>query len=92
MMDTHELAMLPIAFLLDRAEPFERLCSKSTDLHAGYRDVVNNGIWGYQLHVYMTMIEDRFGGETRRAVRAQQVTRCWTLTRTMARPCSGPSP
>ena len=72
MIDAHELAMLPIAHLVSQPEPYDRYCPASGGLTEIYRDVVNNGIWGYQLYTYLEMVGIYFGEDMRQHVRSYQ--------------------
>ena len=74
MPDAYELAMLPIAHLVSQSDPFERYCGRSGGLTGAYREVVNNGVRGYQLYTYLLLIGVYFGEETRQQVRSHQFT------------------
>lgn len=71
--DAYQLAMLPIAYLSGRDEPFDRYRHGNMVLDERYRDVVNAGVWAYQLHTYLTLIDTRFGQEVQRVVREYQM-------------------
>jgi len=74
MLDSYELAMLPIAHLMSQSEPFDRYCGQPGGLTRAYREVVNNGVWGYQLYTYLALIGVYFGADARQQVRGHQVT------------------
>jgi hypothetical protein len=74
MLDSYELTMLPIAHLMSQTEPFERYCGQTGGLTGAYREVVNNGVWGYQLYSYLALIGVYFGEDTRQRVRGYQLT------------------
>lgn len=74
MLDSYELAMLPIAHLKSQTDPFERYCDDTGGLTGAYREVVNNGVWGYQLYSYLALIGVYFGKDTRQQVRGYQVS------------------
>ena len=63
MIDSYELAMLPVTHMLGQADPFDRYCKGLNRLDESYRNVVNNGIWLYQLHTYHALIGFYFGEE-----------------------------
>ena len=73
MLDACELAMLPIAHLTSQSDPFDRYCRQTGGLTRSYRDVVNNGVWGYQLYTYLALIGIYFGEDTRLQVRGYQL-------------------
>jgi len=68
MIDSYELAMLPVTHMLGQADPFDRYCKGLNRLDESYRNVVNNGIWLYQLHAYHALIGLHFGEEAKCAV------------------------
>jgi hypothetical protein len=74
MLDPYELAMLPIAHLMSQSDPFDRYCRQTGGLTRAYRDVVNNGVWGYQLYTYLALIGAYFGEDARQQVRGYQLT------------------
>lgn len=73
MLDSYELAMLPIAHLMSQSDPFDRYCGQTGGLTTAYREVVNNGVWGYQLYIYLVLIGVYFGEGTRQQVRSYQL-------------------
>jgi hypothetical protein len=73
MLDSYELAMLPIAHLKSQVDPFDRYCGQTGGLTGAYREVVNNGVWGYQLYCYLALIGAYFGKDTRQQVCGYQV-------------------
>lgn len=73
MLDTYELAMLPIAHLMSQSDPFERYCGQTGGLTCAYREVVNNAVWGYQLYTYLALIGVYFGEDARQQVRGYQL-------------------
>lgn len=73
MLDVYELAMLPIVHLVSQADPFERYCGQTGELTDDYRELVNNGIRGYQLYIYQVLIGFYFGEETRQQIRSCQL-------------------
>jgi hypothetical protein len=72
MIDSYELAMLPVTHMLGRADPFDRYCKGLNRLDESYRNVVNNGIWLYQLHTYHALIGLHFGEAAQCAVHDYQ--------------------
>jgi hypothetical protein len=72
MIDSYELAMLPVTHMLGQADPFDRYCKGLNRLDESYRNVVNNGIWLYQLHTYHALIGLYFGEEAQCAVHDYQ--------------------
>jgi len=72
MIDSYELAMLPVTHMLGQADPFDRYCKGLNRLDESYRKVVNNGIWLYQLHTYHALIGLQFGEAAQCAVRDYQ--------------------
>jgi len=71
--DAYQLAMLPIAYLSGQEDPFDRYRNGEMALDDTYRDVVNAGVWAYQLHAYLALIHARFGREIQRVVREYQL-------------------
>ena len=71
--NVYTLATLPIGHLIGQLEPYER-CSLDSSMDAAYRDVINAGVWGYQLHTYLSLVHSRFGKDIKRLVRAYQLT------------------
>ncbi len=65
------LALLPVNYLMQQDEQFDRLCSESGRFDETYRDVFVAGFWGYQLHAYLDLVGARFGVSMRQAVRRQ---------------------
>jgi len=74
MLDSYELAVLPIAHLMSQSDPFDRYCGQTGGLTRAYRAVVNNGVWGYQLYTYLALIGVYFGEDARQQVRGDQLT------------------
>jgi hypothetical protein len=74
MLDAYELAMLPLAHLMSQSDPFDRYCNQTGGLARAYREVVNNGVWGYQLYTYLALIGVYCGEDTRQQVRGYQLT------------------
>lgn len=74
MLDAYELAMLPIAHMVTQSDPFDRYCSQAGMLTGAYRDVVNDGVRGYQLYSYLALVGIYFGEDTRQLVRSYQLT------------------
>lgn len=72
MIDSYDLAMLPVTYMLGQADPFDRYCKGLDHLDASYRDVINNGIWLYQLHTYHALVGSYFGRNTQSIVRNYQ--------------------
>ena len=71
--ESYILAMLPIAHLTSRTDPFDRYCTGNRVLEESYRAVVNAGIRAYQLHTYPGLIQQYFGSEVRRLVHEHQI-------------------
>ena len=71
--ESYILAMLPIAHLTSRTDPFDRYCTGNRVLEEPYRAVVNAGIRAYQLHTYLGLIQQHFGPEVRRLVHEHQI-------------------
>ncbi len=67
------LAMLPIALLTRRTDPFDRYCTANCELQESYRAVVNAGVRAYQLHTYLDLIQQYFGPEVRHLVHEHQI-------------------
>lgn len=74
MLDAFELATLPIVHLMSQSDPFDRYCKQTGGLTGAYRELVNNGVWGYQLYNYLALIGVYFGEDTRQQVRGYQLT------------------
>ena len=73
MIDAYELAMLPVTHMLGQADPFDRYCNGMNRLDESYRNVVNTGIWVYQLHTYHALIGLYFGEAAQCTVRDYQL-------------------
>jgi len=59
--DPYELAMLPMVRLSPNAEPSETYGSSDSDkLDSAYFDVVNTGLWSYQIYTYLELLEKLF--------------------------------
>lgn len=69
----YSLALLPIAHLTNRIDPFDRYCPESRTLHECYRAVVNAGVRAYQLHAYLGIIQQHHGIQIMRQVHEQQL-------------------
>lgn len=67
-LEPYTLAMLPIALLTHRIDPFDRYSRGDCALEGSYRAVVNAGVRAYQLHAYLGLVEQYFGRQTRRLV------------------------
>ena len=68
--DPYELAMLPMIRLSPDAEPSETYCgSDLSKLDPAYHDVVNTGLWSYQLYTYLELLQRLFGQNIKREVR-----------------------
>ncbi len=67
--DPYELAMLPMIRLSPDAEPSETYgdCG-SGELDPFYFDVVNTGLWSYQLYTYLELLKQLFGADVRTEV------------------------
>jgi len=67
--DPYELAMLPMIRLSPDAEPIETYGDCGSDkLDPSYLDVVNTGLWSYQLYTYLELLEKLFGKDVRTEV------------------------
>lgn len=71
--DASMLAMMPIAYLLNREDPFTRYRDESAVLDPAYRDVVNAGVLGYQLFAYLALVDEYFSQEVQRMIRDYQL-------------------
>ena len=71
--DSFELAMLPVTYLLENSDPYARYGNGSGRLDESYRDVLNSGVWGYQLYTYLLMVDRYFGQSMRNRVREHQL-------------------
>ena len=69
----YSLALLPIAHLTNRIDPFDRYCPESRALQECYRTVVNAGVRAYQLHAYLGIIQQHHGIHIMRQVHEQQL-------------------
>lgn len=72
-LEPYTMAMLPIAHLTSRIDPFDRYCAGSCALDEPYRAVVNVGVRAYQLHTYLAMVKQYFGPQTARVVHEHQL-------------------
>lgn len=72
-LEPHTLAMLPIAYLINRADPFDRYYTGNCKLDESYRSVVNAGVRAYQLHTYLGLVQQHFGPQIRRLVYEHQL-------------------
>lgn len=64
--DPCELAMLPMIRLSPEAEPSETYCGSDLNkLDPAYHDVVNSGLWSYQLYTYLELLQQLFGNNIR---------------------------
>ncbi|HFD81176.1 MAG TPA: hypothetical protein ENK05_12415 [Gammaproteobacteria bacterium] len=61
--DHLRLAMLPVAYISEQADPFAGYHSDSA-VGPHYRDVVLSSVWTYQLYHYLALVRDRFGDDT----------------------------
>jgi len=60
--DPCELAMLPMVRLSPDAEPSETYCGcVSCKPGSPYYDLINTGLWSYQLYTYLELLEQMFG-------------------------------
>ena len=69
-----DLAMLPASRFMSASSPFYTYCKGSEVLCNSYKDVVNAGIWGYQLLVYLEAVGMKFGRDVRDRVREKQLS------------------
>ena len=67
-LEPYTLAMLPMAHLIHRIDPFDRYCRGDCALEEPYRAVVNAGARAYPQHTYLDLVEQYFGSHTRRLV------------------------
>jgi len=82
--DPYELAMLPMLSLSPDAEPSDTYgYSGSGKLDSTYFDVVNTGLWSYQLYTYLELLEQLFGGDVKTEVSD------WLLDMLNANNCAG---
>lgn len=72
-LESHILAMLPIAHLTSRSDPFDRFCTGKCILEESYRTVINAGVRAYQLHTYLGLVQQYFGPEIRHLVHDHQI-------------------
>ncbi len=67
--DPYELAMLPMIRLSPDAEPSETYGACGSDkLDPSYFDIVNTGLWSYQLYTYLELLEQLFDEEIKTEV------------------------
>jgi len=69
--DTYRLAVLPIAYLGEQQDPFDR-CRAEGAIEESYRDVFATGIWLYALYNYILLVRDKLGDSAADAVWAHQ--------------------
>jgi len=62
-LEPYTLAMLPIAHLTNRVDPFDKYCTSNCALEESYRTVVNAGVRAYQLYTYLGLIQQYLGAE-----------------------------
>jgi len=67
----HRLAWLPIVFLTEQEDMFERY-GRDEDIEDAYRDVISTSLWVYLLYTYHGMVRRRFDGVTEARVREIQ--------------------
>ncbi|HED17215.1 MAG TPA: hypothetical protein ENI64_10450 [Gammaproteobacteria bacterium] len=67
--DPYELAMLPMIRLSPDAEPSETYgdCGLGK-LDSAYFDIVNTGLWSYQLYTYLELLQKIFGNNVKTEV------------------------
>ena len=70
----HDLAVLPKSRFVSNSSPFYKYCKGSEVLCNSYKDVVNAGIWAYQLLVYLEAVGEKFGRDVRDRVREKQLS------------------
>jgi len=67
--DPYELAMLPMIRLSPDAGPSETYGdSSSGGLDPAYFDIVNTGLWSYQLYTYLELLQKIFGSNVKTEV------------------------
>ena len=69
--DTYRLAVLPIAYLGEQQQPFER-SRQDGALDESYRDVFHTGAWLYALYSYSELVRSHMGRRAAQAVRDHQ--------------------
>lgn len=69
----HELAMLPISKIVSHTSPIYKYCDFTGTSVKKLGDLINSGIWGYQLVVYLEIIEKKYGRKIRDRVRDYQL-------------------
>ncbi|GMR21630.1 MAG: hypothetical protein BMS9Abin36_2232 [Gammaproteobacteria bacterium] len=67
----HRLAWLPIVFLTEQENVFERY-GRDEDIEDAYRDVITSSLWVYLLYTYHGMVRRRFDSATEAQVREIQ--------------------
>jgi hypothetical protein len=70
-LDSYRLAVLPIAYLGEQQDPFDR-CRAEGAIDECYRNVFSMGVWLYALYNYILLVRDRLGDSTADAVWAHQ--------------------
>jgi hypothetical protein len=70
-LDTYRLAVLPIAYLGEQQDPFDR-CRAEGAIDECYRNVVSMGVRLYALYNYILLVRDSLGDSTADAVWAHQ--------------------
>ncbi|GMQ83297.1 MAG: hypothetical protein BMS9Abin06_0030 [Gammaproteobacteria bacterium] len=68
----HRLAWLPIVFLTEQENMFERY-GRDEDIEDAYRDVITTSLWVYLLYTYHGMVRRHFDSATETRVREIQL-------------------
>jgi len=71
--DTYMLAMMPIAYLVNQDDAFDRLREQPDEIEPVYREVINTGVLGYQLFTYQALTGSNYSQEVQRLVREYQL-------------------
>jgi len=72
--DPEQLAKLPMAYLAEQQDLFER-CRTEGGVDEAYREIFTVGVWAYQLYSYLDLVVDAFGNPLGRAVRHRLMDR-----------------
>lgn len=69
--DTYRLAVLPIAYLGERPDPFD-CCRRNGTIDESYRSVFSTGLWLYALYNYLLLVRGKLGDKAADIVWAYQ--------------------
>lgn len=69
--DTYRLALLPIAYLGEQQDPFDR-CRSEAAIDESYRNIFSTGVLLYALYNYTLLVREKLGDRTADSVWAHQ--------------------